>query len=36
MGWRMRYHPSGFSGNQYAGGWAVNSGGADWLETVWP
>jgi len=36
MGWRMRYHPSGFSGNQYAGGWAVDSGGADWLNTVWP
>ncbi|HET8944066.1 MAG TPA: hypothetical protein VFO59_04730, partial [Dehalococcoidia bacterium] len=36
MGWRMRYHPAGFTGNQYAGGWAVNSGGADWLETLWP
>jgi hypothetical protein len=36
VGWRMRYHPSGFTGNQYAGGWAVNGGGQDYLEDVWP
>jgi hypothetical protein len=36
MGWRMRYHPTEYTGNQYAEGWAVNSGGADWLEAVWP
>lgn len=36
VGWRMRYHPPGFNGNQYAGGWAVDTGGAQWLNLVWP
>ncbi|HSP54901.1 MAG TPA: dockerin type I domain-containing protein [Dehalococcoidia bacterium] len=36
VGLRTRYHPSGYAGSQYAGGWAVNGGGADWLEYVWP
>jgi hypothetical protein len=35
-GWRLHYHPSGYSGTQNAGGWAVNGGGADWMEAVWP
>ena len=36
VGQRVRYHPSGYGGNQYAGGWAVNGGGADWWEQVLP
>jgi uncharacterized repeat protein (TIGR01451 family) len=36
VGDRLRYHPSGYSGTQYAGGWAVNGGAADWLEQVLP
>ena len=36
VGWRLRYHPSGYSGNQYAGGWAVNGGAADWWEELLP
>ncbi|HBY95194.1 MAG TPA: hypothetical protein DEP84_14765 [Chloroflexi bacterium] len=36
VGQRLRYHPSGYTGTQYAGGWAVNGGGADWLEQVLP
>jgi len=36
VGYRLRYHPTGYSGTQYAGGWAVNGGGADWLEQVLP
>lgn len=36
VGQRLRYHPSGYSGTQYAGGWAVNGGAADWLEQVLP
>lgn len=36
VGQRLRYHPSGYSGDQYAGGWAVNGGAADWLEQVLP
>lgn len=36
VGWRMHYHPSGAADAGYAGGWAVNSGGADWLNLVWP
>jgi hypothetical protein len=36
VGWRMRYHPPGFVGNQFAGGWAVNGGGVDYLEDAWP
>ncbi|MCU0500464.1 MAG: hypothetical protein MUC51_01645 [Anaerolineae bacterium] len=36
VGWRLRYHPSGFGGNQYAGGWAVNGGAADWWEQSLP
>jgi uncharacterized repeat protein (TIGR01451 family) len=36
VGQRLRYHPSGYSGTQYAGGWAVNGGAADWLEQLLP
>jgi len=36
VGRRLYYHPSGYSGNQYAGGWAVNGGAADWLEQMLP
>jgi len=36
IGQRLHYHPSGYAGTQYAGGWAVNGGGADWLEQVLP
>ncbi len=36
VGQRLRYHPSGYAGNQYAGGWAVNGGAADWYEQVLP
>lgn len=36
VGWRLRYHPSGYTGTQYAGGWAVNGGAADWLEQLLP
>lgn len=35
-GWPTRYHPSGYTGTQYAGSWASNGGGADWLEYLWP
>jgi hypothetical protein len=36
VGQRLYYHPSSYSGAQYAGGWAVNGGAADWLEQVLP
>jgi uncharacterized repeat protein (TIGR01451 family) len=36
VGQRLRYHPSGYTGQQYAGGWAVNGGAADWYEQVLP
>ncbi len=36
VGQRLYYHPSGYSGNQYAGGWAVNGGAADWFEQILP
>jgi hypothetical protein len=36
VGWRLRYHPSGYAGSQYAGGWAVNGGAADWFEQMLP
>ncbi len=36
VGERLRYHPSGYSGTQYAGGWAVNGGAVDWFEQVLP
>lgn len=36
VGQRLRYHPSGYTGTQYAGGWAVNGGAADWLEQLLP
>ena len=36
VGRRLRYHPSGYGGNQYAGGWAVNGGGADFFEQLLP
>jgi hypothetical protein len=36
VGQRLHYHPSGYSGSQYASGWAVNGGGADWLEQLLP
>jgi len=36
VGQRVRYHPSGYGGDQYAGGWAVNGGAADWWEQLLP
>jgi hypothetical protein len=36
VGERLRYHPAGYSGPQYAGGWAVNGGGSDWLNQILP
>lgn len=36
VGQRLRYHPSGYSGGQYAGGWAVNGGAADYFERILP
>jgi len=36
VGQRLRYHPSGYTGGQYAGGWAVNGGAADWFEQMLP
>ncbi len=36
VGYRLYYHPSGYSGDQYAGGWAVNGGAADWFEQMLP
>ncbi|RMF43423.1 MAG: hypothetical protein D6755_10350, partial [Anaerolineae bacterium] len=36
VGDRLRYHPSGYTGSQYAGGWAVNGGAATWLNQVLP
>lgn len=36
VGQRLRYHPSGYTGTQYAGGWAVNGGAADWFEQMLP
>lgn len=36
VGTRLRYHPSGYTGTQHAGGWAVNGGAADWLEQLLP
>ena len=36
VGQRLRYHPSGYSGTQYAGGWAVNGGAGDWYEQLLP
>jgi len=36
VGWRLRYHPSGYGGQQYASGWAVNGGAADWWDQLLP
>lgn len=36
VGQRLYYHPSGYTGSQYAGGWAVNGGAADWFEQLLP
>ncbi|MEZ4735188.1 MAG: hypothetical protein R3E79_49465, partial [Caldilineaceae bacterium] len=36
IGQRTRYHPSGYTGGQYAGGWAVNGGAADFFEQLLP
>lgn len=36
VGQRVRYHPSGYGGDQYPGGWAVNGGAADWWEQLLP
>jgi hypothetical protein len=36
VGQRLYYHPSGYSGQQFAGGWAVNGGAADWFEQILP
>ena len=35
-GERLYYHPAGYSGSQYAGGWAVNGGAAQWWNQVLP
>ena len=35
-GERLYYHPSGYTGTQYAGGWAVNGGAAQWWNQVMP
>lgn len=35
-GERLYYHPSGYSGANYAGGWAVNGGAAEWWNQVLP
>ena len=36
VGQRLRYHPSGYSGTQYAGGAAVNGVAASWFSQVLP
>jgi len=36
VGQRLRYHPPGYSGGQYASGWAVNGGAADYFEQILP
>ena len=36
VGDRLRYHPSGYGGSQYAGGWAVNGGAAQWWNQLLP
>ena len=36
VGQRLRYHPSGYSGTQYAGGSAVNGVAASWFSQVLP
>jgi uncharacterized repeat protein (TIGR01451 family) len=36
VGDRLRYHPSGYSGQQYAGGTAVNGVAASWYSQVLP
>ncbi len=36
VGQRLRYHPSGYTGDQYAGGWAVNGGAASFFEQLLP
>lgn len=36
VGRRVDYHPSGYAGTRYAGGWAVNGGAADWWEQLLP
>ncbi len=35
-GERLYYHPAGYSGSQYAGGWAVNGGAAQWWNQILP
>jgi hypothetical protein len=36
VGRRLYYHPSSYTGSQYAGGWAVNGGAAKWFEQMLP
>jgi len=36
VGQRVRYHPGGYTGSQYASGWAVNGGASDWFEQLLP
>ncbi len=36
IGQRVDYHPSGYSGTRYAGGWAVTGGATDWWEQLLP
>jgi hypothetical protein len=35
-GQRLNYHPSGYTGTNLAGGWAVNGGAAQWWNQVLP
>lgn len=36
VGRRLYYHPTGYTGSQYAGGGAVTGGAADWFEQMLP
>lgn len=36
VGQRVRYHPTGYTGTEFAGGWAVTGGAADWFEQLLP
>ena len=36
VGERLYYHPSGYTLTQYAGGWAVNGGAAQWWNLILP
>ncbi len=36
VGQRVRYHPPGYTGEEYADGWAVDGGAARYLERILP